>query len=350
MAKDKKAIVETAAADTLHPAAQAIEQPDSRTSKLSAVIGQLATLDTTSLTSIFDQVMAKAAEIGHGPGVGNVAGSNAATLNMKPSAASSSPSPAAMAHAVSAAAVKEDMTALFAGTELSEDFQAKTYTLFESVVNARVATQIAEAEELMVQEVTEFKEQLETELSDKLDSYLDYVAEAWMQENEVAIVAQLRADMTEDFVNGLKNLFAEHFVEMPEEKVDAIEALTAELAEAEQRLGEMMDEVTALRESVEQNTIGVAFDEVSEGLVMTQVEKLRTLCEGITTDGTVEDYKKKVSIIKEKHFPPGKPSNVAPQTIVEEVDGAAGGELNESVAPTGSMARYARAISTGVKR
>jgi hypothetical protein len=348
MAKKEK-IVETAAADTLHPAAQAISQPDSRTEKLSAILGKLATVDTESLTKIFDGVMAKASEIGHGPGVGDVSGSNKATLSTKPSLAASGPTPTQMAAQVSANAVREDLEQVFEGLDLSEEFKEKIPTIFEAAVNGRVAIQIAEAEELMIAEVEAFKETYEQETAERLDSYLEYVAETWMAENEVAVVNSIRADMAESFVQGLKGLFEEHNVTIPDEQVDVVEALSTQLAEAEAKLDELVTEVSSLKEELSDKTIETAFDEVAEGLVMTQAEKLRTLVEDISFDGTVDDYKKKVSIIKEKHFPVGKQTTVAPQTLSEEVDGAAG-DLNENVVLNGPMKKYAEAISKSLRR
>lgn len=352
MAKQKKVTdpalaEETAAAATLHPAAKAIPQPDSRTGKLAAIIGSLATVDDSSLTSILDQVLAKAEEIGHGMGVGNVSGSNAATLNMKPSAASAGPSPAQMARMVSGAAVKEDLETVFGGQDLTEEFKTKTAVIFEAAVNARVAATVAEAEEAMIAEVEEFKEGFEKQLAEKIDSYLDYVAETWMKENEVAVVSQLRTDMTEEFILGLKTLFAEHYVELPEDKVDAVEALSAELEDASVRLGEAIAEVAALKEAVAKNEEADALAEVSEGLALTQSEKLKTLVEGIQAD-SVDDFKKKAQIIREKHFPTGKKTvtAAAPETLSEEADGSAG---SDTLAPsiTGVMKRYADAISMG---
>jgi len=342
---NEETVDETVAADTLHPAAMAIAQPDSRTEKIAAVIGHLATVDKESLTKIWDAVMAKAAEIGHGPGVGNVSGSNAATLSMKPSNASPSPTPAAMAHIVSGA-VKEDLNDIFAGTELSEEFKEKTATLFEAAVNARTSALIAEAEELLINEVEEFKAEYVGELTEKLDSYLGYVTDTWLEENEVQITNSIRADMTESFIDGMKNLFASHYIELPEERVDVLEALTAELAELETKLDEVLTENASLRKENTDAVLETAFDDVAEGLVMTQAEKFKVLSEGISYDGTVEDYVKKLLIIKEKHFPK---NSVAQNTLNEEVDGSAG-EVNEALVASGPMKRYAQAISNTVKR
>jgi dynactin complex subunit len=170
-----------------------------------------------------------------------------------------------------------------------------------------------------------------------------------MAENEVAVVNSIRADMAESFVQGLKGLFEEHNVTIPDEQVDVVEALSTQLAEAEAKLDELVTEVSSLKEELSDKTIETAFDEVAEGIVMTQAEKLRTLVEDISFDGTVDDYKKKVSIIKEKHFPVGKQTTVAPQTLSEEVDGAAG-DLNENVVLNGPMKKYAEAISKSLRR
>lgn len=367
--KTKEVSEETVSAATLHPAAQSLPGTEFRTSKLSAVLGKLANIDDESLTKIYDEVMAKAAELGHGPGVGDVAMSNQATINMKSSDAVPGGAPNAKhqdpmntsiakdtAHGTHvyhadpintsiSKSVKEDLDGIFSGTELSEEFKDKTATLFEAAVNARVAATIVEAEELLIQEVEEFKEEFVTELTEKLDSYLNYVTETWLTENEVQVTNSLRAEMTESFIEGLKGLFAQHYVEIPDDKVDVVETLSAQLEELEAKLDAMITENASLKEMNQDAILEVAFDEVAEGLVMTQAEKFKVLSEGISFDGTVEDYKKKLTIIKEKHFP----INSANQTLTEEVDGSAG-DVNETLVASGPMKRYAQAISNTVKR
>jgi hypothetical protein len=183
------------------------------------------------------------------------------------------------------------------------------------------------------------------ELSGKLDQYIDYVVEQWMEENEVAIEAKLRTEIAEDFMAGLQNLFAEHYITIPEEKVDVFGELKAEVDDLKSKLNEALDEKIALETIVNEATKEALLDEVTEGLVVTQAEKLRTLAEGIDY-ADADSFKKKLEIVKEQYFSDKKPA-ASTGLITEEIDGT-DESVNESTIPAG-MAKYVEAISKTIK-
>lgn len=242
-------------------------------------------------------------------------------------------------------AMKEDMEAMFAGEELSEEFKEKATTFFEAAVHAKVQEQRTQLEEEFTQKLSEQVEEISKELTSKVDEYLNYVAEQWMEENQVAIDSALRTEITEDFIEGLKTLFTEHYINVPEEKVDVIEQLVAENEELTAKLNETIESHIELEGIIDEQARLLVFSDVTEGLAASQVDKLRTLSEGIEVSD-VEEFKHKLETLKEGYFGGKKPS----QLIVEsEIDNA------ESPAPVGQpvapeVARYVSAISRTVKK
>jgi len=190
--------------------------------------------------------------------------------------------------------------------------------------------------------------ELVEELSTQVSDYLDYVVEQWMAENQVAIESSLNAQIAEEFMGKLKTLFAESYIHVPEEKIDVVEELAAKLEEIESKYNSVVEENIELRGIVETNTQSEIFDEVSEGLVMTQVEKFRTLAEGVSFD-SADTYRKKLEIVKEQYFAEKKADvkEIVEQEMVE---------LDEEVqhAPaaksTGPVANYVSAISRTAKK
>jgi hypothetical protein len=241
-------------------------------------------------------------------------------------------------------AVKEDVAEMFEGEDLSEEAREKFATIFEAAVSARVSIEEArlaeESEALIAEAVEEVKEEMTT----KIDQYLDYVVEQWMEDNSLAIESTIRADIAEDFMEGLYNLFAESYISVPEEKIDVLGELKAQIEELEGRLDESINQQMELQSVIDEAHMEAAFDQVSEGLAATQVEKLRTLAEGIEFSDD-ETYMKKLNIIKDKYFSEGKAIK-STGVISEEAE-----ELNEDSAPraTGDMAHYVTAISRSRK-
>lgn len=226
--------------------------------------------------------------------------------------------------ATKGAAMKEHIDAMFNGEDLSEDFKEKASTIFEAAINARLTEEIAQLEEQYSTKLEEALAEVSAEMTSKLDDYLNYCVEQWMKENEVAIEHSLRTEITEDFMEGMKKLFAENYIEIPEDKLNVLEELTATVEQLEQKLNDQINENIELSKSISEYSRHEIFDQVAEGLVMTQVEKLRQLAEGIDFDSS-EGYKKKLMLVKENYFP----TKQASQEIVEEEEAIGNNDLSE---------------------
>jgi len=237
-------------------------------------------------------------------------------------------------------AVKEDLDEVFSGEDLTEEAKEKFSTIFEAAVSARVSIEEARLEEAYEARLDEEVEEIKEEITTKIDQYLDYVVESWMEDNKLAIESTLRADIAENFMEGLYNLFAESYITVPEEKLDVVGELKAQIEELETKFDESVNRQLELQSVIDEATMEATFDEVTEGLAATQVEKLRTLAEGIEfTDS--ESYVKKLSILKGKYFSEKKEINSG--VITEEASEG----LREDTKPVavGEMANYVSAIS-----
>ena len=237
-------------------------------------------------------------------------------------------------------AVKEDIDEVFAGEDLTEEAKEKFSTIFEAAVSARVSIEEARLEEEFETRLGEEVEEIKEEITTKIDQYLDYVVESWMEDNKLAVESTLRADIAENFMEGLYNLFAESYITVPEEKLDVVGELKAQIEELETKFDESVNKQLELQSVIDEATMEATFDEVTEGLAATQVEKLRTLAEGIEfTDS--ESYVKKLGILKGKYFSEKKEINSG--VITEEASEG----LTEEAKPVavGEMANYVSAIS-----
>ena len=198
--------------------------------------------------------------------------------------------------------IEDDINALVEGEELSEDFKAKAATIFEAAINSKVSgikeELTASYEEKLVEEVASIKE----ELKDRVDSYLEYVADEWIAENQLAVESGLKEEMTESFISGMKSLFEEHYVTIPEEKYDVIESMVDKLDEMEGKLNEQIEKNVALNRRLAESSADVVFGEVTEGLAATQKEKLATLVENVEFESEA-DYREKLVTLKESYFP-----------------------------------------------
>ena len=198
--------------------------------------------------------------------------------------------------------VEEDLNALIAGEELSEEFQEKARTIFEAAIRTKVTEMTesikAQYEETLAEEVKAIKE----ELQDRLDSYLEYVADEWVSENELAIEHGLKTEMTESFLTGMKSLFEDHYVTIPEEKYDVIENMVDKLDDMESKLNEQIEKNVALNKRLAESTADVIFAEVTEGLAQTQKDKLATLVENVDFESE-NGYREKIETLKESYFP-----------------------------------------------
>jgi hypothetical protein len=196
--------------------------------------------------------------------------------------------------------MKEDIDALLQGEDLSEEFVSKATTIFEAAVLSRVE-QIAEEVEEQLQEQFELAvEELKEDFATKIDDYLNYMVEEWMEENELAIESGLRAEIVEDFIGGLKNLFAEHYIDIPEEKVDVVEEMATKVEELEEKLNEEIQKTIEYRKEINEHRKIQAIQAVCEGLTQTQVEKLKSLAEGVEFTSE-EDFAEKLTTLKEAY-------------------------------------------------
>ena len=214
--------------------------------------------------------------------------------------------------------VEEDVNALFAGEELSEEFQDKARTIFETAIKSKVEEV---KEQIQVQYQAQLVEEVaavKTELTERVDSYLEYVAQEWLEENQLAIEHGLKTEMTESFLTGMKSLFEDHYVSIPEEKYDVIESMVDKLDEMESKLNEQIDKNVALNKRLAESTADVIFAEVAEGLAVTQKEKLASLAENVEFDSE-ETYREKLVTLKNSYFSESATSaqRDAAETVVE---------------------------------
>ena len=238
--------------------------------------------------------------------------------------------------------IEEDVNALLAGEELSEEFQEKAKVIFETAINAKVAEIRVELEE---QYSSVFAEEVETfkgELSERVDSYLEYVADEWFQENALVIDQGLKTEMTESFLSGMKDLFEAHYVEIPEDKYDVVHNMVDKLDDMETKLNEQIEKNVSLNKRLAESVADGILDQVSDGLAQTQKEKLASLAESVEFESE-EEYREKLETLKESYFAPKKQSSSAKTETLSE------GVSNDHQQYSGSMSAYVRALGSTVK-
>lgn len=221
--------------------------------------------------------------------------SNQASVNMKPSAAS--PKMESVENEYS-----DDISALFSDAQISEEFKTKATTIFEARVLDKVNTIREQLEEEYATALEEAVTNLKEELTTKVDDYLSYVVEQWIEENSIAVESGLRAEITEDFILGLKNLFAEHYIDVPTDKVDLVDELATKVEELESKLDEEIQSGIEMRKQLIESRKENLIHAVCEGLTDTQVEKIKSLAESINYS-TEEEYIEKLETIRENYFP-----------------------------------------------
>ena len=199
--------------------------------------------------------------------------------------------------------VEEDIEALLAGEELSEEFQEKARTIFEAAISSKIAEVKEEVEKEYEKALTEEITSLKTELTERVDAYLEYVADEWVSENELALERGLKSEMTDSFLTGMKSLFEEHYVSIPEDKYDVLNSMVEKLDEMEDKLNEQIDKNVALKKRLAESTSDVIFSEVSEGLAVTQKEKLASLAENVEFESE-DNYREKLVTLRNSYFSP----------------------------------------------
>ena len=233
--------------------------------------------------------------------------------------------------------IEEDVNALLGGEELSEEFKEKARVIFEAALTSKIK-EIQETLEVQFEEkLNEEREALKGTLTERVDAYLEYVCEEWMTENELAIEHGLKTEMTESFLSGMKGLFEEHYVTIPEEKYDVLESMVEKLDDMETKLNEQIEKNIGLNKRLAESTADTVLSVVSEGLAETQKEKLASLAESVEFESE-DEYREKLETLKESYFskaPTAK--SEAPQTLSESVD--------STPAPVGSsMDAYLRTL------
>ena len=229
--------------------------------------------------------------------------------------------------------VKEDVEALVQGEDLSEEFQSKAATIFEAAVKSKIRPEVERIEEEKSQEIAKEMDTFKTELAEKVDGYLDYVVTEWMKENELAIERGLKGEIAEDFIGGLKALFEEHYIDVPDEKYDILESQAQKIDELEEKLNDTIGKLTEKKQSEDSLVRESVIKEVSSDLAETQSEKFASLVEDVEfTDK--ETFTEKLNTLKENYFPKSVPS----ETLTEE------NEETKEIDVSGAMAAYMSAI------
>ena len=240
--------------------------------------------------------------------------------------------------------VEEDVNALLAGEELSEEFQAKAKTIFEAAINSKVAAVKEELEADHIKAIKEETAELKVEITERVDSYLEYVADEWMQENKLAVDQGIKAELSESFMTGLKGLFEEHYVSIPEDKYDVLESMVNKLDDMESKLNEQIERNVALNKRLAESTSDGILSEVSDGLAVTQKEKLASLAESVEFESE-SDYREKLVTLRESYFP----SKVAASAQRDNSE-----NISEESSPakdvSGSMANYLSTMQRVIKK
>ena len=238
--------------------------------------------------------------------------------------------------------MKEDIDALLSDENLSEEFIAKSTTIFEAAVIARAEMVIEEAEQELLEQFEQAIEEVKEDLAAKVDDYLNYMVEEWIKENQIAIEKGLRAEIVEDFISGLRGLFEEHYIDIPAEKVDVVEGLTAKIEELESALNEQIMTAVEMKKELSESKKIEAIYAACEGLTQTQVEKMKSLAEGVEFT-TGEEFNGKLETLKESYFKAevkaADSSALDDEVMIEEED------KKVKISSDPSIEQYAKTIS-----
>ena len=243
--------------------------------------------------------------------------------------------------------VEEDVAALLDGEELSEEFQSKARTIFEAALRSKVS-EVKESmtktfEETYESKLVEEVDAIRGSITERIDSYLEYVADEWVQENQLAVESGLKAEMTESFLGGMKKLFEDHYVSIPEDKYDVLENMVEKLDDMETKLNEQIEKNITLNARLAESVAQEIFSEVSEGLALSQKEKLASLAESVEFESDAE-YREKLETLKESYYPSkGSSPQAKTETLSEGVDVA--DEYNSQ-----SMNAYLKTLSGLAKK
>jgi hypothetical protein len=241
--------------------------------------------------------------------------------------------------------IEEDVNALLSGEELSEEFQEKARTIFETAIRSKVAEIKEDLEAAYEEALIEEVQAVKSELVERVDAYLEYVADEWVAENVLAIETGLKTEMTESFLQGMKGLFEEHYVTIPEERYDVIESMVDKLDEMEEKLNEQIQKNIALNSRLAESVADVIFADVSEGLALTQKDKLASLAENVEFDSE-SNYREKLVTLRESYFPTRTTGTQrdATENLSEEV------KYSDAPQVSGIMESYLSVLSRASKK
>ena len=271
--------------------------------------------------------------------VKNATGTKATAPTTKPSAASSKMEETEFDGEIVVEDLSADIDAIFGDENISEEFKSKVSTIFEARVTDRINTIKEEIETEYSSMLEEAVESIRTDLTEKVNDYLDYIVEEWMKQNEVAIEKGLRTEMVEDFIGGLRNLFAEHYIDVPAEKVDLVDELATKVEGLEDKLNEEIQRGIEYKKQLTEAKKIEVVRTVCEGLTSTQVEKIKSLAESVEFS-TEDEYQEKLETIRENYFPSGMKKANASQMHEQVEDGSEKPAIKDA-----RMAAYASAIS-----
>jgi hypothetical protein len=335
------------AANSLKPGSNPVkDDPKSKIEYITHTIGAMHAMKKTDLEKWFNDAMNLIGkEASHLPSGANYK-SNQNSLNMKPSNTVGGGG-SSVHEPMPRISVKEDVEEMFSGQDLSEEFKERATTLFEAAVNARAMVAISQLEEEYMEKLVEQANTINEELVAKVDTYLDYVVEQWMESNSVAVESSLRNELIGEFISGMKNLFAEHYIELPEERVDVVESLAEKVEDLEVQNDALISENHQLKMAfveVEKETV---LEHYLNDMALSQQEKFKALAEGIDFDGNLETYARKLAIIKESYFGIEKRSPYDTRIVEETYEG----DFNSATVVTDpSMNKYVQSISRTIKK
>ena len=237
--------------------------------------------------------------------------------------------------------VSDDVTALVDGEELSEEFKTKAATIFETAVKSKVRVELEKIQEENDKVMEDMAESTMNDIVEKVDDYMNYVVEQWMEDNQLAIERGLKGEIAEDFISGLKNLFEDHYIDVPDEKYDILEANLTKIEELEEKLNKQMEENVQLKKQKGELVKESMISDVADGMTDTETEKFQSLVEDVEFSDE-EPYKGKLQTIRESYF--GTEKDVKTEVLTEE------GSTDTPVETSGTMAQYMSAIGKDAKR
>lgn len=321
----------TDAMNTLKPSSMTGD--NSRTGMMSTVVNMMSTMTKSDLVDFFNQSMQQ-----YGPN---------ADLGVSDGQAQSN-----MATIATKGSVKEDVDQMFDGKELTEQFKEDVATLIEAAVNTQLGVALAEMVEQQEQLFDELVEEYKEEITEQVDEYLSYVVKEWAEENKMGIENQLKLEIQESFMNGLLNLFKEHYVDVPEEKYDVLADLERKVQELEDTINTLQDKNIQLAATNEELNCDIILNNMAKDLTVSESAKFFSLAEGLSYND-LDHYTKKLNTIKETYFGNNSKPNTKMITEEQEIMGIASlEEESENPQPKldGQMAKYAQAISRTIKR